>query len=1170
MKNLKKILVGFLVLVLLVSSAVVLVVTAEEAAVQYTGDLSEAQNLFADVPTLPGTAADRCKVKLSRVYTYIKDNPIDPNTEGYKEFKAELERYTIMLADEYYDMLTKKVNNSAGIAEIQKALGVAISYVNDFEVEPGIADPDGDADEYMSSETLRNAIDDINYGIMKAFYDNAIAKSGAESPDYPVAMSELASLYEHAKTYRLFDEARKDFDAFYLDYNEKSIAIAKTIVDYLEGLEGKSNYYSEIDRLLPSLKEHIYEKCAVDFDAFEEAKRAELQNIYNGFKDSIEVFELGQIEAYYNEYLEFDKESSTAKFSELDEARAFSKAFNAFTAASVPEIGTEAYTKYSELKVNIEAVAARLNAVKEERRKELENKTPLYMYDFTNNQYLMDFTDSSQKMNQPNSDRDEYTERVETKDGNVYYRYVLLGEPDKHQVDPKETGYNNSSYASIDQPNITNGFVLSFDFMAEGANGLHYKKTNFRNEWGYYNAKGSWQRLQNYGEPVFTISYDAGTDSIAVSNRTVAGITGTTVTNIAAEGQWFNIMLAYDYNTHYAKLYIDYEYIFDVYLEGFVEGSLRTVFRCERERGSKDKWQYTSYDNITFYEGNYYRGEVNKFEAEGKTDAEKAELFMFLVESFMGDEYDYKSRKFAYDKAEEMLEEMKAYAADGQMTDDARETLDKSIKDFEDFDLEKELSDGIKAENLSEILPRIAVLKAYSITPDNIDQIKSQTEKLKELLETPGHISKADIRYADAVKELSKIEDNIEKIEHMIGFVKSLTQFTRATTLASMTKRYTAAQEIYNTAGYYDEETRKSVENEALFVDFETLINGNIKKEEPGYITWNEYYLSIPEKLAVREKYENSEKIITCIQLVLEMEGYEDTEEYWTAHNDEIDFYITIIRNIVIAENYDASAFSPDLDKALEKYELLNEKYFDKLLQEEHIAIIGAQLDSFVESEYIEKVGICTYLDRYFESNPDIDKSSPVIQEYMHRLEGYKAELESQEKDYVLRLEENTKQFIGIVGSMAAYSTYAELKPLYDKALAYYYLMNVDSDEAKAAIALFEGYGDALEAVEVNSALFVESSKTLNILDRLGAAYEYSVLSDLSRYYPYLDVTYSDEVKTAMLRYEGLLKAYNDAVASANGAADKAGEVSCSLRSNQISVSILAAVNQLYKIGGGK
>ena len=50
-----------------------------------------------------------------------------------------------------------------------------------------------------------------------------------------------------------------------------------------------------------------------------------------------------------------------------------------------------------------------------------------------------------------------------------------------------------------------------------------------------------------------------------------------------------------------------------------------------------------------------------------------------------------------------------------------------------------------------------------------------------------------------------------------------------------------------------------------------------------------------------------------------------------------------------------------------------------------------------------------------------------------------------------------------------------------------------------------------------------------------------------------------------MQRYEGLVATYNNAVISTNNVADMASDVTSALRSNQISVTVLAVVSQLYK-----
>ena len=92
MKKLRKILVAIAVLALLVSSVTVLVVTAEDDAVTYTGELSKAQELLDDVPAMNRTdsTTDLRKEAIKKVYNYLRAYPIDPATEGYAEFESQL------------------------------------------------------------------------------------------------------------------------------------------------------------------------------------------------------------------------------------------------------------------------------------------------------------------------------------------------------------------------------------------------------------------------------------------------------------------------------------------------------------------------------------------------------------------------------------------------------------------------------------------------------------------------------------------------------------------------------------------------------------------------------------------------------------------------------------------------------------------------------------------------------------------------------------------------------------------------------------------------------------------------------------------------------------------------------------------------------------------------
>jgi hypothetical protein len=148
---------------------------------------------------------------------------------------------------------------------------------------------------------------------------------------------------------------------------------------------------------------------------------------------------------------------------------------------------------------------------------------------------------------------------------------------------------------------------------------------------------------------------------------------------------------------------------------------------------------------------------------------------------------------------------------------------------------------------------------------------------------------------------------------------------------------------------------------------------------------------------------------------------------------------------------------------------------------------------------------------------------------------------------------------------MKLLTTYAELKPLYDEALSYYYAMNAITDEAKAAVAVFDEFDKKLIAIQTNSELFIKVSADLDFVSYLDADAEYLLLSECAAYYEYVDVTYSDSIVARVQLYESLAAAYNTEVDTANEALDTSLLLLESLRSKAVPVAILAVVNQLYK-----
>ncbi len=1142
MKKLRKILVALAVLALLISSVAVLVVTAEDA-MEYTGSLERAQELLADVPSMDRTdsTTDLRKEAIKKVYIYLNTYPVDPETEGYDEFCAEFYAMSLKIANKYYGKLLEANTD----ATKQKQLGIILNYLEAYPIPEGTPDPDGDGEEYISRDALVAAVNLYNFNMANGYYTSAYNYLTAATPAVSNAAQSLKSLYTHVAKYPL-DPSVEGAEDFYDKYNLLSLEIAEFVVKefraYKLAMEESGNAYDDreaykayISANLSILRDHL-EACPVDLVAF-----PELTDRYNDIGKAINVVELDQIVFLFEDYENFVP-GSDVEFPELAQAAALSKVSKALADSTIPE-DTEGY---ADLVARIEDAETKLAAVKEARRLALAAQAKLYEYELTDNMSYKTFSSDSESMGNPNADAGEYSERVKTFDNGMstgyeaYWRYVCLASP-----------ASPASYASLTQPNITNGFVQSFDFMIEGTNGTHYNYASFSNEWQNYKS----DRLVGYEGNEFTIGYDSGTDSVYVA--TGNGVPSKKVKNIASEGQWFNVMITYDPVTHYGKLYIDYEYMFDIYYNGWVEGAVKMVIRCSHSSA----WQNTCYDNIRFYEGTAYR-DVNKFD-EMSSD----EQFEYYVNYFHDENAEPKSRNDAYVKAKLLIDGVKGqYSSlpEEEMTDELKHLRDLVDK-MESFDYENKIVVLVREANLNEILKQVSALEEIPAYSTNVSAINSAIATLDQFIaDNNDFINKADPLYNAAVARVNAVKSSLSKCESAVAFARALTQFERATTVASMTKRALAVNEVYKLARYDKPENVAAVKDDPVFLAFEQIVNGkNSSPTDPGYITAFDYYTLIPSVIAQQQKIENSNRIIKCIDLLLAMEGYENTETFWQKNYEEVEFFISIIRDIVSVDNYDASY--PGIDEAIAQYELID-AYFYVLLQEDHIATIGAQLDRFaLSTSYIEKIGICTYIERYFESNSDIDLSRPEIQQFLYKLERYNAELETYMDDYKELLERNTRYFIDTIQKMTLLTTYAELKPLYDEALGYYYAMNAITEEAKTAVALFDAYDKQLTAVQVNSELFLRSAVELQYVDLIGVEGEYAALSECSKYYEYVDATYSENIAPQIALYERLVASYNLAVDSANETLEGSSVVASSLRANEIPAAVLAVINQLYK-----
>lgn len=1223
MKNLRKILVAIAVIAIMISSVVVLSATAEDTA--YTGQLSEAQALLVAVPR---DHVYNGRLALQKVYDYLKETPVDPNTAGYSDFCAELYSVALKILNEYHN----KYLEGGEVTDFE----LIYSLIDTYGIPDDTPDPDGEETKYTTITEIKRSIETASLGYAKPIYESA--KTAHGSGDIAKSTKTLRELYDHIESFpisSLVSEYADFLDSYNLLSLEISEGIAAELNSYRDNANAdgaddaaKQSYKERLATLLTIVRDHNKD-CPVDVAAL-----PKYEERYNAYVDAMIQFDFDQISFLFEDYeaKDFDAKDDAGNyiydFPELARASELSKVSAALKSSSVPET----FEGYAELVEKIKAEEVEVAAAKEARRQALSDATPLEQFELTNNIITNDYNDKNVKsyINQyhtSSENNNQYKYHDTDNPTDMYWNYYSLGSP------------NTSAYTEIYVRNKTNsnaigrGFVMSFDYMVENTNpnGGHFSKATFslrfkKNDTGSIKLDDGSNVA--FGTTLFTIEYDANTGALKVYNTVQPNIpVATTRYNVAAEGQWFNLMVTYDPVTRFGKLYIDYQEMFEIYYQvkpGKDELPDNAGVGEFRVSQSPAAWNNMNFDNFMKYEGTAYR-DLYKF--DGMKDPD---LFIYYVDFLTGDVASLENKFICYNRAKALLEFMKKEYEGLEEEDmtDALKALRDRVEKFEKYDKENYESVFLPAiieEKTQQYADKVALLTALTVDSTTVDKLNKEIALLDEFVsEFNDFIDKADSRYTQGVAKVSAIRQKVAGCENAVKFARMFVQFNRATTVASMQKRANSLAEIYKLARYDKAENRALVENDSAIRSFEAQINNGLSPEDEGYITIFDYYLNyVSEIIKAQQKVENSVRIVKCIELLCQLEGYEDTEEFWKENRDEVEFYISIIRDIVSANNYDPS--NKEVDEAILHYELVD-AYLYVLIQDDHVEAITAQLDKFAASEsYIEKRGICTYVAKYFAENTNINHSLPEIQDLKNRLEIYELELSAFSKDFEGILKRNTQYFIDTVKKFEGLTTYAELKPVYDTALSYYYVMNVtDSDEdfnkaIEEAIEVFDACDKRLADIEVNTELFIKTIIDIDIVEGMGLRYEYQALSDAAPYYEYLDMTYvemkyavpeaeepeadepaddtapedtakedgidseekSEEEKLkeeleAKRRnyertikvigiYERMYKSYNEAIDSVNAASAEAADLSVAFSADSVPVAILAIINQISK-----
>ncbi len=627
-------------------------------------------------------------------------------------------------------------------------------------------------------------------------------------------------------------------------------------------------------------------------------------------------------------------------------------------------------------------------------------------------------------------------------------------------------------------------------------------------------------------------------------------------------GEWIHITIVLDVKEMMMELLVDYVSLGKKPIIYAISNSKSSYYGVEEGHCDatsilvKSTWCPSTmcYDNLRIYSGTSYRT-LDKMETMSID-----EKFKYLVEYAENTEVNAANRILAYTTAVGMKENV------GSGCNAHKARLEALVVD----DIRQE-AHNIHIENLERYVAEIdidaintATASAFSI-PVNAALSYLDANRL--------YISTEDQRYTAINEIIAEAKEKIEWLNSVNAYIDEIGRFHRATSLAALERHYTAVAEAFELCRLNRADMAAIANADPGAIEFinKMLEDSKVAAIAPN-LTLTGYFTDyMPKRIEYQRNIENSKKLLDCIDFINAIVPNKDEltyDEYIaellvkaSENSEYVDPYMTVIRNIVKAENkpYDLSV--KGVADAIEIFELLDEM-FATALQEKHFAVIKEQLDRYpLTDSYIGKMGICAFVKNYIMNN-SVDMSGPVGEQYLDTLNLYESEIKGYVKDYEAILEANTAAFLGIVKKMEAYVSYADIKPLYDIAIEkYYYSMNSDSEAVRAAIEKFNAYEAQIEEWETNGALFVGYANTLKSAKR--QAHVFRALVNCADYVDKIDTGVSGVAK-ALEIYNQKLAEYNETVEPVNSEISEVADVVCSVRTGSIATTVLAVIKSIF------
>jgi hypothetical protein len=525
-------------------------------------------------------------------------------------------------------------------------------------------------------------------------------------------------------------------------------------------------------------------------------------------------------------------------------------------------------------------------------------------------------------------------------------------------------------------------------------------------------------------------------------------------------------------------------------------------------------------DNMIVYGGCAIR---NPYKISLMNDTEK---FVYFSSATADTTLDAATRLTTYDMAFELL-------------DTAKESSDANViaavDEFEEFlngEGLAELKNIAKSENAAEYKRLAEKAAALGIDGEtrSITNISSREIAIKAaedyLISLAGFIAEND-DFKEAKSIISNVSAKIKDDLTVKSFISDINKFYlnyEKGFVSSMRGYYEAAAEVYE-----------------------------ILPPPEVYLPGDSYTVKYEEALA---KYQELESILNILEMQANstrvcqiVELLEASRDKWATDPKYKRMWNVAFEILEITAHYDPDY--EDVSDYIERFyaEGGPHEYFWGQIQREHIEILKAKLDKFNndKTSYIEKAGICTFVDYYIKDNEKfIDSDNYEVFELVNLANTYKEKLGALEDEYRIVIAENTEKFVNTLNIMLETENYAELRALYDVAEEYYYAMGIPDDETMEKVLAFEAIEERLIEIESDCLLFIKIADEISFAANDDQLYNTLVIG--YGCYDNLDDSFEGVVEAKEV-YSASYDAYMEKVETVNCELSEVVDVSCSVRS---------------------